>query len=156
MDDNHVDLSLPFKGPFKGKGQNRKAAHALRDEYTLILKEMERVVALFHETFPQPRPINLSIHRRSKYHVLLSWRYAVHGGSYLHLFGNVNGEKLLAGLGPNTVRRFAELDRIRLELNFRSKIVYTGIQAYQLFLKGLEAEVAWFNGRSRNPIQRAG
>jgi hypothetical protein len=60
----------------------------------------------------------------------------------------------LADLGPNTVQRFAELGRIHLELNFRSKNAYTGIQAYQLFLNGLEAEAAWFNGRSRNPMQQ--
>jgi hypothetical protein len=70
LGDNHSDLSLPFKG----KGQNRKAARELQHQYTLIRQEMKRVVALFHETFPQPRPINLSIHRRSMYHVLLLTR----------------------------------------------------------------------------------
>ncbi len=157
IDDNHSFESMPFKGPFKGKGQNRKAARMLEAQYAEVLREMERAVERFHEVFPQPRPVNLSVHRRKGHnHVLLSWRHAVRSGSYLHLFGNQDGEKLLASLGPHAVQRLAEFDRVRLVLNFRSKLLHAGMECYRLYHLGQEDEAAWFDGRSRNPLQRTG
>lgn len=156
MGDNTRDECLPFKGPFKGKGQNRKAARFLGHEAESIRDEMKRIVEQFNETFSKPRPVNLRVHGRGRNHPMLSWRLAVHGGSYLHLFGSEDGERLLSGLGPNTVRKLAEFDRHRLHLNFKSKIIFSMLMAYQIFMDGQESEAAWFDGRSRNPMHRTG
>jgi hypothetical protein len=154
MDDNHVDFYFPFKGPFKGKGLNRKASQHLDDQYAEVRQEMLWVVDDFQKTFPRPRPVNLSIHQRhNNYHALLSWRYAVRGGSYLHLFGNQNGEKILDELGPHTTKRLAEFDRMRLTLNFKSKVVFSALQAYRLYKTGCDMEDAWFNGRRARTLK---
>jgi hypothetical protein len=52
------------------------------------------------------------------------------------------------------VLRLAEFDRLRLELNFRSKLLVACIDDYRLFWAGQEAEEAWFDGKSRNSLQR--
>jgi hypothetical protein len=156
-DDNRSFDCIPFKGPFKGKGENRRAARILGDQYDEVIKDMERVVVKFHEIFPQPRPVNLSIQRRpGRIHVLLSWRQAIRSGSFLHLFGSEDGEALLVDLGPHTVRRLAEFDRLRQILNFRSKLLFAGVDGYRLYRMGQEAEAAWFDGHSRDPLQRTG
>ncbi|MEN8132066.1 MAG: hypothetical protein ABFS45_18190, partial [Pseudomonadota bacterium] len=79
---------MPFKGPFKGKGQNRKAARLLDLELESIRVEMKQVVARYNAAFPTtPRQVNLRLQGRPNAHTLLSWRQAVRSGSYLHLFG---------------------------------------------------------------------
>jgi hypothetical protein len=62
--DNHDSEYMTFKGPFKGKGQNRKAVQLLKIRYSEVLREMEQVMEKFHEIFPGPRPVNLNSHRR--------------------------------------------------------------------------------------------
>ena len=146
-DDNDRQYCLPFKGPFKGKWQNRKAVRILDSEMQTIREEMVQLVERFNATFPSsPRPVNLRIHNRPASHRLLSWRQATHSGSYLQLFGSEAGTEILSRLGPNAVQLFANFDLERLRLNFRSKLIWSTHHAYQLYQEGLDSQAAWFEG----------
>ncbi len=144
MSDNHYDECHPFKGPFKGKGQARKAIQHLEAELASILAEMAHVVEQYNATFPStPRPVNLRIHRRPNTHALLSWRDVGPSGSYLHLFGTEVGHAILSRLGPNAINLLARFDQERLRLNFRSKLIWSAWHAHCLHQDGMERQVAW-------------
>ena len=144
MSDNHHDECHPFKGPFKGKGQTRKAIQQLEAELASILAEMTQVVDQYNVTFPStPRPVNLRIHRRPNAHSLLSWRDVGPSGSYLHLFGTEVGHAILARLGPNAIHLLARFDQERLRLNFLSKLIWSALHAHRLHQDGMERQGAW-------------
>ena len=146
MDDNGHESYIPFKGPFKGKGQNRKAVRVLDTEMQAIREEMAQLVKRFNDAFPStPRPVNLRVHGRPAAHTLLSWRQATHSGSYLQLFGTNVGTEILARLGPNSVQLLAQFDLERLRLNFRCKLIWSARHAYQLYQEGLDSQNAWFD-----------
>ena len=156
-DDNAQEYCLPFKGPFKGKGQTRKAVRMLDAEMDAIREEMVRVVEAYNDTFPTtPRPVNLRILNRPMAHSLLSWRQARHSGSYLQLFGAETGEEILSRLGPNAVNLLAKFDRERLRLNFRCKLIWSARHAYQLYQEGLDSQIAWFEaGHASDGVLRS-
>jgi hypothetical protein len=138
LDDNRFDACMPFKGPFKGKGQNRVALRQMETQLSEIMDEMDRLVAEFNHTLPStPRPVNLRILRRSNHHPLLSWRYAVRSGSYLKLFGSAQGHHILHHLGPHARQLLARFDRERLHLNFRCKLIWNCRDAYVLHEAGI-------------------
>ncbi len=152
MDDNDQAICLPFKGPFKGKGQTRKAVRMLDAEMDAIREEMVQVVESYNAAFPStPRPVNLRILHRPTAHSLLSWRQAKHSGSYLQLFGTEAGAEILSRLGPHAVQLLAKFDRERLRINFRSKLIWSTRHAYQLFQAGLDSQAVWFE--HRRPVQ---
>lgn len=158
MDDNQLEMLLPFKGPFKGKGRNRRAVRQLESQMIEIRIAMEHVVDQYNSTFvTRPRPVNLMIHKRGKHmHPMLTWRKSIRGGSFFHLFGNEEGEALLRQLRPNTVRVMADFDNKRLILNFKSKVAFSALSAYWLMEEGEQAQAVWFDGSSRNPLRRTG
>ena len=146
MGDNAQEDCIPFKGPFKGKGQNRKAMRLLDVEMDAIREEMAQLVdrynAVFHST---PRPVNLRVLGRPSAHTLLNWRQATHSGSYLQLFGSEAGDQILSRLGQNAVRLLAQFDLERLRLNFRCKLIWSARHAYQLYQEGMDHQEAWFD-----------
>jgi len=151
MDDNDQEYYIPFKGPFKGKGQNRKAARQLDAEMQIIREEMVQLVDRYNAAFPTtPRPVNLRILRRSTAHTLLSWRHARHSGSYLQLFSTKAGKEILSGLGPNAVSLLAKFDLERLRLNFHCKLIWSARHAYQLYQEGLDSQAAWFHSDNKS------
>ncbi len=125
MGDNHN----PFKGPFKGKGENRKALRELEIEMGEIRDEMNALTARFDETFRPPRPINLRLSRRQSY-LMLWWRMPGRSGTFIRLFDNEKGLKVLASLLPETRRVFVGFDKERIRLNFRGSVVGHAIDNY--------------------------
>ena len=136
MNDNQVTVDSPFKGPFKGKGANRKALRQLKDDMALH-DEMRRVVDRFNQVFPMRRVVHLRILNRQ--YPLLWWRYAGNSGSYVRLFHTPEGLTLLDQFMPETQQRLKEFDRLRLRLNFRATVIGNAIRSYQRYEEGLDA-----------------
>ena len=128
---------FPFKGPFKGKGQNRKALRQLQQELDAIENKMMAVVMDFNNVFTTPRLVNLRILRRSGY-PLLWWRKAESSGSYIRLFHSDEGDSIINQFLPAAKSKIIEFDKSRLLLNFRATVVGNTIESYKRYDDGLD------------------
>jgi len=135
--DDNVQTCLPFKGPFKGKGANRRAIRELTDEMQQIRAEMDQLIQVYNTTFKRPRLINLRLLQRNNTFPLMWWREAVSGGPFIQLFMDPRGKVILSRLGPNTVDVLKDFDRQRLNLNFRSKVVGGTLEGFEIYQKGM-------------------
>ena len=131
--------AIPFKGPFKGKGANRRAMRELEQELTVIRQEMDLLIGTFKATFSsRPRVVNMGLVQRKNTYPLMWWRASVNGGPFIQLFNSERGQLILANLGPNTVRTLREFDYQRLHLNFRSKVVGSALESFVIFENGID------------------
>ncbi len=138
-DDNQTELGTPFKGPFKGKGQNRKAVRELQFEMENIRARMEDIVGNFNLAFPStPRVVNLRILKRGAIsYPLMWWRQTCSGGSFFLLFNSEPGQRLLSQLMPRSVELLAKFDRERLMINWESKVIGSTLDAYKVHMNGI-------------------
>ena len=125
------DNRNPFKGPFKGKGANRRALRDLELELEKIHAEMDRVEERFNLVFQRPRPILLRRLRKRAYS-LLWWRLAGKSGTYIRLFDSDAGDAVLATLMIETREVLKRFDQERIRLNFRAGVVGNAVQAYRI------------------------
>mgnify|MGYP006899577562 CR=1 FL=1 len=138
--DNHEIQTSPFKGPFKGKGANRKAVHILQDDLKQIVLDMESVIEEYNLAMPRGkarynRPPHLCVFRpRGIPH--LWWREANKGSKYVHLFDSARGVEILSQYLPVTVEMFREFDRKRLHYNLKATLVGHAIEHYGKYLEG--------------------
>jgi hypothetical protein len=138
--DNHEIQTSPFKGPFKGKGANRKAVQILKDDLEQILSDMESVVKEYNKTMPRGRaryfrPPHLCVFRpRGIPH--LWWREANKSSKYVHLFDSDRGTEILSQYLPSTVEMFQEFDRKRLHYNLKATLVGHAVEHYGKYLDG--------------------
>ena len=138
--DNHVIQTTPFKGPFKGKGANRKAVQVLQDDLAQIRADMEDVVNEYNIAMPRRKdrkflPPHLCVFRpRGIPH--LWWREANKGSKYVHLFDSDKGTEILSQYLPTTVEMFREFDRKRLHYNLKATLVGHAIEHYGKYLEG--------------------
>lgn len=135
--DDNVQSCIPFKGPFKGKGQNRRAIRELKKELAQIRSEMDQLIEVYNETFQRPRPINLRLLQRANTFPIMWWRAAVRSGPFIQLFNDPRGQVILSKLGPNTVRVLRDFDQQRLNLNFRSKVVGGALEGFEIYERGM-------------------
>ncbi len=135
---DNVYERIPFKGPFKGKGANRRAIRELRSEAKQIRAEMDQLIGIYNTTFQRPRSVNLRLLQRANTYPLMWWREAVSGGPYIQLFRDSKGQAILKYLGPNTVDVLRDFDRKRLYLNFRSKVVGGALEGFEIYERGME------------------
>lgn len=126
VDDNRN----PFKGPFKGKGENRRALRELESEMSEIDAAMREVVDRFNEAFRSPRPVHLRILAKRSYR-LLWWRVPGNSGTYIRLFDSERGREILDALLPRTKKLLVDFDKERIRLNFRSSVVGNAIEGYR-------------------------
>lgn len=126
VSDNHN----PFKGPFKGKGQNRSALKELEVELAGIRTEMRNIVEQFDDSFQAPRPVNLRILGKRLY-PLLWWRVPGSSGTYIRLFDSDKGSAILETIMPYTRQTMVSFDRERIRLNFRSVVVGNTVESYR-------------------------
>lgn len=138
MNDNRMTVDSPFKGPFKGKGANRKALRQLENEMAQVNEEMLAVVEQYNQVFPQRQTM---VHLRiiNRQYPLLWWRVAGNSGSYVRLFNTPDGLAMLGRLMPETQQRLKQFDRLRLRLNFKSTVIGNAIRSYQRYEEGLDA-----------------
>ena len=134
---DNVHEHIPFKGPFKGKGANRRAIRELRSEVKQIRAEMDQLIEVYNTTFQRPRAINLRLLQRANTYPLMWWREAVSGGPYIQLFRDSRGQAILERLGTNTVEVLRDFDRKRLYLNFRSKVVGGALEGFEIYERGM-------------------
>ena len=134
---DNVQSCIPFKGPFKGKGANRRAIRELRNELAQIRLEMDQLIEVFNETFQRPRPINLRLLQRAKTFPIMWWREAMRSGPCIQLFNDPRGQVILNKLGPNTVKVLRDFDQQRLNLNFRSKVVGGALEGFEIYERGM-------------------
>jgi len=139
LGDNQLDLGTPFKGPFKGKGKNRKAVRELELELAEVRECMESLVERYNEAFPNtPRLVNLRILKRgSQIYPLMYWRETCGTGTFFKLFGNDKGKKILDSIGPKSKELFTMFDKEKLRINFKSKLIGSAIEAYRIHCDGL-------------------
>ena len=130
------DNVFPFKGPFKGKGQNRKALRQLEMEMAEIQELMLETVNEFNLVFKTPRLINLRILKRSGY-PLLWWRKAERSGSYIRLFHSDEGALIVGKLLPVAKQKVIDFDKKRLHLNFRATVIGNTIESYKRYDDGI-------------------
>ncbi|MFK5892413.1 MAG: hypothetical protein QM504_04235 [Pseudomonadota bacterium] len=137
--DNQLDLGTPFKGPFKGKGKNRKAVRELELELVEVKLEMEKLIERYNEAFPNtPRLVNLRILKRgSQKFPLIYWRETCGSGTFFKLFGNDKGKQILNSIGPRSKELFTSFDKEKLIVNFKSKMIGSVIEAYNIYSEGL-------------------
>jgi len=83
--DNYEINVSPFKGPFKGKGANRKALQNLMNDLTLIKSDMKLIVDEFNQVMPPPRKVLFRI-LMVRGIPQLWWREANERGTYLKLW----------------------------------------------------------------------
>lgn len=126
MNDNHN----PFKGPFKGKGQNARALRELESELAEVLAEMRIIVERFNEDFRMPRPVNLRILGKRVY-PLLWWRVPGSSGTYIRLFDSEKGDAIMSSLMPQSRQALMSYDKERIRLNFRSAVVGNALESYR-------------------------
>lgn len=124
------DNRNPFKGPFKGKGENRLALRELETELDKIHDEMDILVERFNEVFRQPRPVHLRQLRKRKYS-LLWWRMVGKSGTFIQLFNSDKGDEVLTPLMGETRKMLMEFDKERIRLNFRASVVGNALEAYR-------------------------
>ncbi len=131
------DNRNPFKGPFKGKGQNARALRELESELAEVLEEMCAVVKRFNDNFRPPRPVNLRILGKRMY-PLLWWRVPGSSGTYIRLFDSDKGTAILDTLMPRTHQTLMLYDQERIRLNFRSAVVGNAVESYRRRERDLE------------------
>jgi len=137
-DDNCESNSVPFKGPFKGKGKNRRIVKQLEFDMNEIKKEMEAIVKEFNNVFSTtPRVANLRILRRPSY-PLMWWRMSTNGGKCIQLFNSKEGRRILNKVGPHTLRQLALFDKTRIEINSRCRIVGSVLESYRFYMEGMD------------------
>lgn len=136
MNDKTVNLVAPLKGPFKGKGENRRYEQQLIEELNNIEVEMKQLINHFNQTLPSPRIVNLVIMHRTW--PLLWWREPKSSGTYLRLFETVEGRILLKKLLPVALRLYTDFDHNRALLNYRSRMVGNSLKATQLYRECVE------------------
>ncbi len=124
------DNRNPFKGPFKGKGQNARALRELESEMAGIHDEMRLVVERFNDQFRMPRPVNLRILGKRVY-PLLWWRVPGSSGTFIRLFDSVQGAAIIDTLMPQTHQVLMGFDQERIRLNFRSAVVGNAVESYR-------------------------
>lgn len=124
------DNRNPFKGPFKGKGQNAQALRELESELSEVHAEMRQVVERFNNNFRPPRPVNLRILGKRLY-PLLWWRVPGSSGTYIRLFDSKKGSIILDLLMPQTRQVMMSFDQERIRLNFRSGVVGNAVESYR-------------------------
>lgn len=137
MNDNRDENEWPFKGPFKGKGANRRALQLLLAKMNMVREEMEQVENQFKKIFPNRRtPVHLRILKRE--YPLLWWRRSGSSGSYVRLFTTPEGQELLNDFMPETLNRLKEFDQVRLRLNFQATVVGNTIMSYKRYIEGTD------------------
>jgi len=140
LGDNVTEISTPFKGPFKGKGQNRKAVRKLELELDELKVEMENLVVRYNSEFPMtPRVVNLRILKRgSRVYPLMYWRESAKSGSFFKLFDSTKGSIILKSIGPRSIEILLGFDSEMIIMNFKSKILGSAIDAYSIYQSHLE------------------
>ena len=141
QNDNRNSDSVPFKGPFKGKGLNRRIVKQLEYQMCEIKTSMENTVISFNEAFPTtPRVANLRILQRPTY-PLLWWRLPENGGKFFQLFNSREGQRILSRLkptSPNTIKLLAKYDKERIEINSRCKIIGSMLESYRAYMESMD------------------
>ena len=145
MDNICIDVT-PFKGPFKGKGANRKSLQILKDDLAVVESAMREAVSEFNELFPplgprvksnQRRRFKLVIHRPRGVPQLW-WRVASLKSNFIKIFDNEAERQYLLGLMPATFRELKRLDELRLELNFKASILANAIEFFTKYVDGVQ------------------
>ncbi len=140
QNDNWNLDSVPFKGPFKGKGHNRRIVKLLEYQMSEIKASMENTVINFNDAFPTtPRVANLRILQRPTY-PLLWWRLPENGGKFFQLFNSREGQRILSRLkptSPNTIKLLARYDKERVEINSRCKIIGSMLESYRAYMESM-------------------
>jgi len=140
-----IDLS-PFKGPFKGKGANRRAMEVLENDKKLLVRQMYKLIREVEDVFPPPGPRapikfpHLRIFKATNGKIpQLWWRDPVGNSKYLKLFESDRGIELMSNFQSRTVDCFKEFDSRRGTLNFQSTLVCATLMRYEIYLTNIEA-----------------
>ena len=133
--DNYEINVSPFKGPFKGKGANRKALQNLMDDLAQIKSDMKLIVDEFNQAMPPPRKVLFRI-LMVRGIPQLWWREANERGTYLKLFGSEVGEKFRVSFFPATLELMENFDRKRLHYNLKATLVGHAIEHYRKYING--------------------
>ena len=139
---NVLNMTYPFKGSFKGKGQILKTVKELSNQFKQIRQEMEALVQNYNDVFigathNNPGLVNLRIAQRSV-HPMMRWRHTGISGNFFELFDSEAGELILAKAGPKTIATLIEFEKKRLVLNARLSIVVSMIKSYNRYLKKMQ------------------
>lgn len=137
-----IDLS-PFKGPFKGKGANRKAIGILRVEQQRILEVMHSVISDYEQALPRLKQHGPILHPRLRVHgspdiPQLWWRESVGNSKFVRLFDCERGEIILKRYMPATIELFKRFDRRRANINLQSGMVGYALRKYKLYMTDLD------------------
>lgn len=133
----------PFKGPFKGKGANRKMIQILENDLNDILEEMEQLKIEYAKAVPRPKmhhknqPPYLNVFKPRGIPALM-WRMPSTRSVRFKLFEDDIGLKILSGYMDATVNVFKEIEAQRLDLNFKSTLLAHTIQKYKVYISGQE------------------
>lgn len=133
----------PFKGPFKGKGANRKVVQILEDDLKDILDEMEQLRIEYVKAVPRPKmkqknqPPYLNIFKPRGIPALM-WRIADTRSERFKLFEDDIGKEILSRYMDAAFNVFVEVEKQRLHLNFKSTLLAHTIMKYKVFMSGHE------------------
>lgn len=133
--DNYEINVSPFKGPFKGKGANRKALKNLMDDLAQIKADMKLIVSDFNQAMPSPRKVLFRI-LMVRGIPQLWWREANERGTYLKLFESNAGDELRSSFFPATLALMEDFDRKRLHYNLKATLVGHAIEHYKKYING--------------------
>jgi hypothetical protein len=133
--DNYEINVSPFKGPFKGKGANRKALQNLKADLDQIKSDMKLIVDEFNQAMPPPRKVLFRI-LMVRGIPQLWWREANERGTYLKLFESETGEKFRVSFFPATLELMENFDRKRLHYNLKATLVGHAIEHYRKYING--------------------
>ncbi|MFT7532454.1 MAG: hypothetical protein ACI9FD_003485 [Gammaproteobacteria bacterium] len=136
---DNIDIDVyPFKGPFKGKGANRKAINQLKVDLLEIKSVMESVIVDFAKVMqPTKRVVSLTMFRPRGIPQLW-WRTANKKATYLKLFGSEEGNAILAGMLPEAIDFFIRHERKRLHYNLQATMIGHALEHYRNYVEGNE------------------
>ncbi len=143
-DNIEIDL-YPFKGPFKGKGANRRAMRVLVDELAELKEQMIEIIDEYNRLLNRdvmvtgsPRPPVLSLFEPRGIPQLW-WREPTKKSEYIKsLFGSKKGREYLKPLGAGAISMIMEFDVLRLYFNLKSTMVGHSLEHYRKFTAGME------------------
>lgn len=143
---DNIDINIsPFKGPFKGKGANRKAIQILQDDQEKIRAVMRSIVKDYNTVMPEEKNRgNKDLLRRPYLGVVspagvpqLWWRRPDRSSRMIHLFGSVEGDKILSKFLPNTIMVFQDFDMLRVHWNLKAMFVGRNLAHYVKYMDEL-------------------
>ncbi len=140
LEDNITIDITPFKGPFKGKGANRRAVQQLTNDLSDLEVNMNRLRDEYGQSFKRNykhvtdnREYRLDILRARGYPQLW-WRVSASGGAWVKLFENDDFKPYLDGLMSATLDLMIDFERRRLAINLQAIWLGHTLEHYKRFV----------------------